>query len=174
MKAVVQKYNLALLVALCLLSFSVRAESLKIGYVNLQKALESVEAGRKAKDKLEKNAASMKLELEKKQAKLQKEAEEFEKKAAILNERAKAQKQQELQKKFVEFQKEMGQSQMELQQLERSLTQPIIDKLKAIVEVLGKEKKFTLIIEKSESVVLYASGGEDLTAEVISRFNKKG
>ena len=163
-----------LLIALVVLGLSSAsfADSIKIGYVNLQSALETVDAGKQAKDKLEKTASAKKLELEQTQAKLQKEAEEFEKKAAILSERAKLEKQNELQKKFVDFQKRLGQSQLELQNLERELTGPIIKELKSIVEALGEEKNFTLVLEKSESAVLFAKGGEDLTEEVISRFDK--
>ena len=145
----------------------------RLGFVDLQKTLQSVEAGKTAKSTLEKEVTSKRTGLEKQQQQLQKEAEEFEKKAALLNEAAKAQKQQELQKKFAELQKAAAESQMELQKRERELTKPIIDEIRSVVEVLGKEKGLTLVLEKNEGAVLYAQSGEDLTEAVIERFNSR-
>lgn len=143
----------------------------RVGYVDLQKALQTIDAGKNAKSSLEKEVSTKKAELEKNQAALQKEAEEFEKKVAIMNDTAKATRQAELQKKFVELQKAAAESQMGLQNRERELTKPIIDSLRAVIEALGKEKGFQLILEKNEGAVLFSQGGEDLTQDVISRFN---
>jgi outer membrane protein len=148
-------------------------EGFRVGYVDLQKALTTVDAGKTAKSRLEEEVTKKRKEFEKEEAALKKEAEGFEKKAAILNEKAKAQQQAELQKKFMDFQRKMGESQMELQKRERDLTKPIIDELRSIVEAIGKTKKFNLIMEKNEGAVLYSDAGTDLTEEVITTFNKK-
>jgi outer membrane protein len=147
--------------------------SFKVAYVDLQKALQSVEAGKTAKGQLEKDVAAKRADLEKQQAALQAEAEQFEKKAAILNDTAKAAKQAELQKKFADFQRIAQESQMDLQKRERELTKPLIDELRSIIEAMGKEKGFQLILEKNEGAVLYAENGTDLTDIVIERFNAK-
>ena len=147
--------------------------TLKVAYVDLQKALQTVDAGKKAKAQLEKDVAAKRTELEKMQSQLQSEAEQFEKKAAILNESAKAAKQAELQKKFMEFQKNASESQADLQKRERELTKPLIDELRAIIEGMGKEKGYQLILEKNEGAVLYAEAGSDLTDAVVERFNSK-
>lgn len=148
-------------------------EGFRVGYVDLQKALTSVEAGKTAKDRLEQDVTKKRKEFEKEEANLKKEAEAFEKKAAILNDKARGEQQATLQKKFMDFQRKMAESQMELQKRERDLTKPIIDELRAIVEAIGKAKKFNLIMEKNEGAVLYAEAGTELTDEVISTFNKK-
>lgn len=145
----------------------------KMGFVDLQKTLQSVEAGKTAKKTLEKEVTSKRTGLEKKQQQLQKEAEEFEKKAGLMNDAAKAKRQQELQQQFAELQKTAAESQMELQKRERELTKPIIDEIRSVVETLGREKGLTLVLEKNEGAVLYAQSGEDLTEAVIERFNKR-
>lgn len=161
--------------ALSFLLFSTLAlgaeSGFRMAYVDLQKALQSVDAGKQAKASLEKDVTAKRAELEKAQANLQKEAEQFEKKAAILNDSAKAAKQAELQKKFAEFQKAAAESQMELQKRERDLTKPLIDELRSIIEGIGKEKSYQLILEKNEGAVLYAETGADLTDQVIEKFN---
>jgi len=148
-------------------------EKVKVGYVDLKMALQTVDAGKKAKSMLDKELAAKRSSLEKRQKALQKEAMEFEKKAAIMNEGARAKKQAELQKKFVDFQKNMAQSQVELQKKELDLTKPILDELRAIVEGMGKKGGYNLILEKNEGAVLYAEKGSDLTTSVIKQFNKR-
>ena len=90
-----------------------------------------------------------------------------------MNDSAKTQKQQELQKKFADLQKAAAESQMDLQKRERELTKPIIDEIRSVVEVLGKEKELTLVLEKNEGAVLYSQSGEDLTDAVVERFNAR-
>lgn len=164
-----------LIVLTCVSSFLGLASegNFRLGFVDLQKTLQNVEAGKTAKSTLEKEVTSKRTGLEKQQQALQKEAEEFEKKAGLMNESAKSQKQQELQKKFSELQKTAAESQMELQKRERELTKPIIDEIRSVVEALGKEKGLTLVLEKNEGAVLYAQSGEDLTEAVIERFNSR-
>lgn len=153
---------------------SVAAESsFKMGFVDLQKTLQSVEAGKSAKKALEKEVTAKRTGLEKKQQQLQKEAEEFEKKAGLMNDAAKAKKQQELQQQFAELQKAAAESQMELQKRERELTKPIVDEIRSVVETLGREKGLALVLEKNEGAVLYAQSGEDLTDAVIAKFNSR-
>lgn len=155
------------------LAFAAPETGFRVAYVDLQKALQTVDAGKKAKADLEKEVASKRVELEKAQANLQKEYEALEKKAAIMNDATKAQKQAELQKKFADFQKNAAESQMELQKRERELTKPLIDELRSIIEGIGKEKGFQLILEKNEGAVLYAETGADLTDQVIEKFNAR-
>lgn len=147
--------------------------SFRVGYVDLQKALTTVDEGKSARSRLELEMTKKRTELEKEQVALQKEAEQFEKKVALMNEKARAEQQQTLQKKFMDFQRKMAESQGDLQKRERDLTKPIIDKLKAIVEVLAKGKKLNLVLEKNEGAVLYADAGTDLTEDVIKEFDKK-
>lgn len=142
-----------------------------IAFVDLQKALETVDAGKKAKSALDKEMAAKKSEIEKQEAELRKEAEQFEKKAAILNDAAKVQKQQEFQKKVMEFQKKYQEAQGELQKRQQDLTKPLLEQLRAVIESMGKDKKFALILERSQGAVLYAEGGTDITAQVIEKFN---
>ncbi len=153
-----------------LVGFTATAETAKIGYVDFHLCLTSVPAGKKAKEQLEKDITAKNTSLQKEQEAWRKEAQEFEKKAGLMNETARAARSQELQKKLLEIQQKMQSSQADLQKRERELTEPILTRLRSIVEALGKEKKFDLILEKNEGAVLYAQAGADLTQEVIGRY----
>jgi len=165
--------GLLLLVPFKLAAADAPSTIFKVAFVDLQRALQTVEAGKKAKTLLEKRVTAKREEIEKLQATLQKEFEQFEKKAAILNDSAKAQKQQELQKRYMELQKNYADSQQELQKEERELMKPLIEEFRSVVEGIGKEKGYQLIVEKNEGAVLYAEAGADLTEVVIEKFNAR-
>src|SRR5215467_9773970 len=93
--------------ALALAARASFAQAVKIGYVDVQRAVQEVEEGKQARAKL-------KAELDQKRANLEKMKADYDKQAPVLSEDAKRKKQEELQKAFVEAQNEAGQMQEEL------------------------------------------------------------
>ncbi|MEK7691224.1 MAG: OmpH family outer membrane protein [Bdellovibrionota bacterium] len=148
-------------------------EVTRIGTVDMQRALQTVEAGKKAKSQLEKEFNAKKGDLQKEETAIKKLGEEFKKQSLVLNEDARMKKQGELQERIMKFQESMQRSQQEIQVKEQELTQPILLALKDIVSKLAKEKKYTVVLEKSENSVLFSQEKDDLTEQVIESFNKK-
>lgn len=156
------------------LSPAVRAEAndMKIGYVDMQKAIQETTAGKKAKSNLEKEFNAKKAELQKKEADLKKMDEDLRKKATALSDEMRNKKMQELQTEALKFQKEVGESQMNIQKKERELTQPILEKLQAAVDKVAKDGGFTMVLERNEQSVLWAKKDLDLTDAVVKEFEK--
>jgi len=161
----------SLLLAFALFGFSAQAQT-KIGYVDIQKAIQETSAGKKAKKDLETDFNKKKKELEKKEADLKKMNEDLEKKALVLSEEVRTQKQQELQQEMMKYRELVGKSQMDIQKRERDLTLPILEKIRGIVEDIAKKDSYTVILEKSEQSVLYANKEIDLTDRVVKEFEK--
>src|SRR3954471_21754695 len=76
----------------------------KIATVDMQRALQTVDAGKKAKAQLEKEFNKKKQELQTEEAAIRKMGEEFKKQSLALSEDARAKKQQELQERVMKFQ----------------------------------------------------------------------
>lgn len=150
----------------------VRAEEMKVGVVDMQKALQSVEAGKKAKSQLEKEVNSKRTEVDKERASIEKMGNEFKKQSLVLSDDARAKKQAELQERIAKFQEMAQKSQLDLQQKERSLTEPIIAKLRTIVGDVAKTKGYSMVLEKNENTVLFSQDKDDLTNDIITIFNK--
>ena len=144
----------------------------KIGYVDLQRAIQETTVGKKAKKDLEKEFNAKKTELQKKEADLKKMADDLEKKKIALSDDVRAKKQQELQQEMMKFQHEVGESQQNIQKKERDLTQPILEKLQASLDKIAKDGGYTMIFEKSEQSVLWAQKDLDLTDTVVKEFEK--
>jgi outer membrane protein len=147
-------------------------DSVKIGTVDMQRALQTVDAGKKAKAQLEKDFNAKKHELQGEETSIKKMGEEFKKQAAVMNEDARAKKQAEIQERIMKFQENTARSQADIQQKERELTQPIITKLRTVIADLAKSRGYTVVLEKSENVVLYSLDKDDLTADVVASYNK--
>lgn len=145
----------------------------KIAVVDLQKALQSVDAGRSAKATLEKEFNEKKKNLQTEEEAIKKMTEDFKKQSLVLSDEAKARKQNEIQERMMKYRELFGRSQMDIQNRERQLTEPIINKLRGIVEELGSKQSYTIILEKNENNVLFSLPKDDLTEDVIKAYNKK-
>ncbi len=143
----------------------------KLGYVDLQKALNEIEEGKKIKAQLEKDFKAKQTQLDKKQQEVVKLKEQFEAQAAMLSEDARRQKGAEFQQKMYELQQLYVSLQGELATKEGEATKKIFEKMRKIIEGIGKEQSYTMIFERTESSVLYAKDGMDLTKELVKRYN---
>ena len=155
-----------------LLTFSARAET-KIGYVDMQKAVQSTTAGKKAKTDLETEFNKRKKELDKKKADIEKMGQDLEKKKSVLSEEVLGKKQMELQEEMMKFQKVVGENQLEIQKKEKELTLPILEKMKKVIEKVAGEKGFSMVLERTEQNVLFAQKDIDLTEEVVKTFESQ-
>lgn len=153
-------------------SSGVAFAEVKLGFIDMQKAIQETKAGQTAKKQLEGEFNKKKAELEKKEGELKKMFEEFEKKALALSDKVKAKKQQELQMEMQKHQQHVAKSQMDIQRKERELTKPIVEKMQKIINQIAKEDGFTAILEKSEQLVLFAKQEIDLTDRVVKEYNK--
>lgn len=163
----------ALVIGLMTAGVAHAADDVKIGYVDMQKAIQEVTAGKKAKKELEDEFNKKKKELEKKEADIKKMGEDFEKRSMAMNEEARMKKQGEIQNEMRKYQETAAKAQMEIQKRERDLTQPIVTKLRSILEEIAKKENFTVILEKSENAVMYAKKDIDLTERLIKEHDKK-
>jgi outer membrane protein len=148
------------------------AEDFKIAVVDMQRALQNVEAGKKAKAQLEKEVEAKKKQFDTEKAAITKMGEEFKKQSLVMSDEARAKKQGELQERVAKLQQKGMETEQELRMKEQQLTQPIITKLRSLVSEQAKKKGYSMVLEKNENTVLYSQDKDDLTQEVINFYNK--
>ena len=150
------------------------AESaMKIGYVDMQAALNVADAGKKAKEVFKVEVDRLQRDLDKQQEELKKMNEELEKQAFLLSDETRGKKEKVYQEKLKNFKRFYQDSQEKLQEKDAQLTRKIIIDLRKVIADMGAEKGYTLILEKNESNLLYAEKNIDLTDEVVKRYNGK-
>jgi len=148
-------------------------DQLKIGIVDINRALNQSTAGERSKKLLLATRDQKENELKNKEQVLKKLSEELQN-SLMLSETTRKDKEQELREKEMELRQDVQKAQSELQDKERKMTESIFNELKIVVAALAKEGKYDLILEQGASqVILFHSGTfTDLTDQVIARFNK--
>ena len=150
------------------------AVAIKVGYVDLQQALNSSSAGEKAKDSFKAEVGRMEQVLEKRRAKVEKLKGELEKKALLLRDDERVALQRDYRQELRDFERLYKDSQEELKIRDRELTARILVELRQIVNAIGEQGDYSVILEGNNTVVLYGSKSIDLTEAVIKAYNKKG
>ncbi len=157
----------------CFFLTPVLAHAKRIGYVDLRKALNEVDDGRDAKNKLQQKKGSYQSKLNQEQEKLKREKKLFDRRATILRGEAKRKAQLKLQQKFLELQKMYSSLTRELAQEEAKETRVIFRKMEVIIRQIAEKEGLDLMLEKTESSILYARSGMDYTNELIRIYNRQ-
>jgi outer membrane protein len=147
------------------------AQTLNIAYVDLQRVMLESEKGKEAKVSLTADADKLKKSLDIKQDELQKMKDQIERQGATITPEARAEKEKQYQAKLKDYQRLYGDFQTELQQKDTEFTQKILKELEEVIRGLGERDKYTLILEKSQAGLLFASPAIDITNKVISAYN---
>lgn len=162
---------IALIAGVLLMPTIASAKKLKIAFVDLQRALNEVEEGKRAKKRLKRLFRKRKKQLEAKQSEILKMKATLEKEVALLKEDVKRKKVIEYKKMVMELQQLAFKHRQELATKETEMTQPIFKKMKLIIDKIAKKGGYTLVLEKSESSVLFAKKTMDLTDQLIKMYN---
>jgi outer membrane protein len=159
-----------LIAAVFLLSTSAAfAEDMKFGYVDMQRALNETEDGRKAKEKLKKDFDQKQKELDEQQAQLKKEIEDLDKKRTLLPADKVREKESELRVKLEKVQQTYMRHQQDLSAKEQKETQKIFERMTKIIGEIAAAENFSMIVDKS--ALVFAKPHLDLTNELIRRYN---
>jgi outer membrane protein len=143
----------------------------KVGYVDLQRTLNETKIGKKARKKLERDKKKKQKDLDKSTKALEKSAAELNKQRAVLKPKVLRQREAEIQQKYVQLQEKYMQLQQELAQMEAKLVRDIFSKAAPVIEKIAKRDGYTIILEKSESAVLWADPRTDITSEINKRLD---
>ncbi len=157
-------------ILLSLFARPVRAEDVKIGFVDLRRALAETEDGKKARSTLKKDFDKKQKELDEQQEEIKKAAEDLKKKSTLLPAETVRQKEAELQERVGKVQQTYMRHQQDLAAKEEEATKPIVERLQRIIAKIAVAENLTMVFDQNMGVV-YAKPHLDLTNEVIRRFN---
>ena len=159
-------------IILALFTFNAYASDIKIGYVDLNKALNASVAGKKAVKILEDLVIAKQKFIDQKGDDIKKLDEELVKQASVLNPESLKEKREEREKLMRDYQRMVKDSQQDIQKKQADLMEDIIKELRNVVNIIGKEEGYLAVFERTESGILYIPEDVDLTDKLIERFNK--
>lgn len=145
--------------------------SIKIGSVDIQKAVNECQAGKEAKQALSKEVEKYRVLIAEKQKDLQGTKESLEKQGPMLAPEARITREKELQTRLRDFQRWGEDVQNELNQRRAEMERSIFIGLQKVIQKVGADGGYTLILEKNETIVLFISKPTDITDLVIKAFD---
>jgi outer membrane protein len=150
-----------------------RAAGTRIGYVDVQRVIVRSVAGMAAREQLEREKAAMQKDVDARKVEVDKLRDELDKKGLVLSADARREKEETLQRKVRDLRRLAEDLEKELQRKEQQATQRILQELTGLIERVGKERGYLLIVEKRGAGVIYGDPEADVTDEVIKLYDQE-
>lgn len=166
-----KKFSLISLALVALLTLGAQAQAqMKIGYINSDRILSEFEEAKDAQTKLDSEARKLQEQYQGMLVKLDSLQREYEKQKMMMSEARRKTKEQEittLQESIQKFQVEKLGPEGEIYKKQNELVAPIIEKIKRVIEKIGKTEKYDYIFDTVAGNILYAEPAHDLTDKVL-------
>jgi outer membrane protein len=143
----------------------------RIGYVDVQRVLARSAAGVAAREQLEREKAAMQKQVDSQRTELEKLRDELEKKGQLLSADARREKQEQLERKVRDARRLVDDLQGTLQKKEEAMLAKVLQDISGLIQKIGKDKGYTVVLERQRSSILYASPEADLTEDVIRAYD---
>lgn len=145
--------------------------STRVALVNIQEAIRSTADGKKAEATLRKEMEDMQKKMQAEGKKIQEAMEDLRKQGMVMDEKTRREKEEAIQGQIMKLREAEARNNAKFQERDQEVSQPIIKKLREIVSQIAKEKGYTLAIDGSS--VIYALDQDDITKEVVKRYDAK-
>lgn len=179
---------LGIAVWLSLLGVAQAQKGLKVGVVDLQAVLDSSVRGKAAKDRLQQLGLKLQEEIkdkrqtkEEREKELQKLRTELRSQGLVLSKKAQEEKAEDFRKQVRELKRFIDDTNrfiedatQEFREREVRETQRLLQEIRDVVQEVGKQQKYSLILEGNEgaALVLYFSSTVSLTSEIVQRYDQ--
>ena len=157
-------------VLLVMCSANLLAQSVTIGYVNSDRILAEFEEAKEAQRKLDVEAKKLEDEYRGMLGNLDSLNRDYERQKMIMSETRRQTKENEitqLQQAIQRYQVEKMGPEGEIYQKQAELVGPVLEKIKTVIEKVGKDNKYDYIFDTVAGNILYAEPVHDLTDKVL-------
>jgi len=148
-------------------------EPVKLAVVDVDMALNSTEEGKAAREELARKKREAEATMQPRIERFQELQEELKSKRFVLSEEALYDRQLDLVELKNEIESEMKELENKLKIDQERIVGPLRKKMVGIVQNIGRDRGFTLIVERNTPGVLYSREALDITDAVIERFNQQ-
>ncbi len=167
-----KKFTMILIGLLLVISaFNVAvAQQMKIAYVNSDRILAEFDEAKEAQSKLDIEAKKMENEYRGMLTTLDSLSRDYERQKMIMSETRRQTKENEigqLQQSIQRYQVEKLGPEGEIYRKQAELVGPVLEKIKSVIEKVGKENKYDYIFDTVAGNILYAEPVHDLTDKVL-------
>jgi outer membrane protein len=145
----------------------------RIGYIDLARVLARSAAGVAAREQLEREKALMQKEMDAKRSELDRLRDELEKKGSLMTADARRDREEVMERKRRDATRLADDFQRELGRKEQQLAQKVMQDISGVIERVGKQRGYYLVVERGRAGVLYSAPDADLTDEIIKAYDQE-
>jgi outer membrane protein len=147
--------------------------AMRVGVVDVQRVLARSAAGVSAREQLERERAVMQKELDGKRQELEKLRDELEKKGPLMAAEARREREESYERKRRDWARLSDDFRKDLERKEQLLLQRVLREVYLVIDRLGKDGNYLLILERRESGVAFAAASTDITEEIIRTYDQE-
>lgn len=153
-------------------AISTLAQTVKIGYIDSIKIFAENKETQDAERLYRRDVEQWEAQKQRMEQELMRLGEELNAQSAMLSEEKKAERRLEVQRKSDDYKRFMeetfGDNGLAARR-NKELTQPIVDKINRIIEVLAKEQGYSMVFDVANANIVYADKALDITDLVLTR-----
>jgi len=142
-----------------------------IAIVDFNKAGSLVKEGTKIQSELKALQAEREKQIKGMESQIMSMRADYEKQAMILSEDTRKQKETEIMAAQQQFQQAVVAAQQEMAAAYETKAAGLFERMRTTCELIGKEKGYDLVLEVSQGGVVYSGSSDDITAELVTRFD---
>ena len=141
----------------------------RLAYVDVQRALNECDAGKRAKSEFQNKIQSLDSKLQREQNEVQGLKDEIEKKGMLMQPDQRQNLQDEYLKKAKDLDRNLKDARDDLQRQDNEVTGKILHDLGIIIRNIGEQSGYTMVLEKGS--ILWGASNLDITDQVIRSYN---
>lgn len=149
------------------------ADAVKIGVFDFQKTLTESTTGKNTQKQLTDKGNEFQAKLKTEKDKLDEMNKAYEREKLVLSPEKQNEKEKEFRNKVNDFKKMQEDFAKEFKQLEITSLNKIQEDVMVIINEIGKNDGYTVVLEKKAGGVLYSLDKLDITDQVIKKYNSK-
>ena len=165
------RVSLIVLSVLLFVSGAAYAQSIKIGFIDIQRVIRDSKAGKVAKASFESEIKRKQQIIESKRAQLERLRNEFIQNGPEMNDTTRLQKAEEIEKLDKELNRTRADFRDDLQKRDFELMQSIVKDLETVLQSIGKAGGYTVIL--SSDALVYGQPSIDVTQQVVQAYDAK-
>lgn len=161
--------------AMLLLVWGVAAtnDPVKMGFVDVEKVLASVDKGKAAREELERKRSQAEERLRPIVEQLEAIQKELQAKQFVMSEEAVRAKQLDMAELKNRYETKAKEEEGQFKVDQQRLIGPLLEKLEAVIKEVGRDNGFSVIMRLDAPSIVYSREALDVTDLVVEKFNRK-
>jgi outer membrane protein len=155
----------------CFLASSYGADVAKIGIVDFERILKTSSAGKNASAEINAQGKKIETDLKAKGDEIEAAKDKLEREVLVMSREMREEREREIRIKIGDFKALQKRYVDEFRDHEKRLVGRIQNEILTIIDEMGKQEGFLLILEKREAGVMYSPNTIDITDRLIQKYN---